>query len=124
MQDEDEMDPRSEAEYAAAAEWAEHRAVLPERSSTAVRGAAAAASGRGLLERALGGADAVEEALRGRPKLDAGSPVGQHARQRQVRLPAELDAALESLAHRQERRVSDVLRDALSDYVHAHPTAG
>lgn len=117
------QEKRAEADYAAAAEWAEHDMVLPAHSMTALRGDEAAAAGRAALEAALGGPEEVSRALRGRPKLDPTAPVGQHARQRRVRLPADLDAALDTLAQTQDRRASDILRDALNDYVRAHPTA-
>jgi len=42
-------------DYTAAAEWAEHEMTLPRNSATAVRGEEAAAYGRSVLERALGG---------------------------------------------------------------------
>lgn len=45
---------RTEHDYADGAEWAEHDMTLKLGSSTALRGPAAAAHGRELLERATG----------------------------------------------------------------------
>lgn len=116
-------DPTGRASDAELATWAEHDMVLAKDSPTALRGEAAAAYGRALLENALGGPEAVQRAVGGRPPLDPGAEPGRHARKRQVRLPADLDAALDTLAAAQQRRASDVLRDALTDYVATHPAA-
>ncbi len=70
-------------DYTAAAEWAEHEMALPHNSATAVRGEEAAAYGRSVLERALGG----------------------------------------RLAHQQHRTTSDVLRDAVAEYLNTHAAA-
>ncbi len=101
----------TEPDYKAAAEWAEDDMVLPMNSTTALHGAAAAQHGRDALERALGG----------RPALDPAAVPGQHARKRQVRLPADVDRHLDALALAQHRSASAVLRDALNDYLHRHP---
>ncbi len=95
----------------AMAAWAEDDMTLPVDSTTALRGAAAAEHGRAALARALGG----------RPSIDPTAAPGQHARVRQVRLPAELDQHLQQLAQQQDRTPSAVLRDAVKDYVQSHP---
>lgn len=97
-------------DYEAAAEWAEKDMTLTPKSSTALRGAAAGALGRGLLERATGG----------RPALDPAAGPGHRSRVRQVRVPADLGAGLDAVARAQGRRVSDVMRDALAEYVSTH----
>jgi hypothetical protein len=96
-----------------AADWAEHDMTLPARSKTAVRGAAAAEHGRAALERA-----AV-----GRPSVDPTAAPGQHARNRQVRLAANVDQQLQALADQQQRTPSAVMRDAVAEYLHAHGAA-
>lgn len=101
----------TDKDYTAAAEWAERDMQLKDRSTTALRGAAAAQHGREALERALGG----------RPSIDPAARPGHHARKRQVRLPAEIDRQLAALATAQHRSASAVMRDALSDYLHTHP---
>lgn len=99
----------SEKDYAAAAEWAENEMTLPKNSRSALRGKDAAEFGRAVIERAQGG----------RPALDSAAAPGQHARVRQVRLPRSLDAQLTALADAQHRRASEIMRDALSEYVSA-----
>lgn len=94
----------------AAADWAEHDMTLPARSKTALRGVAAAEHGRTALERACVG----------RPSIDPAAMPGQHARNRQVRLPASLDQQLRALADQQQRTPSAVVRDAVAEYLHAH----
>ena len=96
-----------EKDYQAAADWAEHEMTLKPNSKTALRGAEALAFGRDLIERATAG----------RPSIDPDAAPGQHARVRQVRLPAEVDRRLEELAGTQHRRPSDVMRDALAEYL-------
>jgi hypothetical protein len=93
-----------------AAKWAEEDMALKPDSSTALRGAAAAAFGRELLEKATGG----------RPSIDPNARTGQHSPVRQVRLPAEVNEQLAALAKAQHRRPSDVIRAALADYLAAH----
>lgn len=94
-------------DYRAAADWAEQEMTLTDSSATALRGEEAAAHGRRELERALGG----------RPSIDPAAAPGQHARVRQVRLPADVNRRLEQLAGSQHRRPSDVMRDALAEYL-------
>jgi len=94
-------------DYQAAADWAEHDMTLNPTSTTALRGEKAAEHGRRALERAMGG----------RPSIDPAAAPGQHARVRQVRLPADVDRRLEEVADTQHRRPSDVMRDALAEYL-------
>jgi len=62
---------RSEQDYQAAADWAEHEMDLSRATGGTVHyGAAAAAHGRALLEQAAGGPAELEKALRGRPSID------------------------------------------------------
>lgn len=98
----------------AAVDWAEHGMTLPERSRTALRGAAAATHGRAALERATGG----------RPSIDPTAGPGEHARNRQVRLPADVDRQLQALADQQQRTPSAVLRDAVAEYLSANGASG
>jgi len=100
-------------DYQAAADWAEHEMKLKTNSASARRGAAAAEQGREILQRALAG----------RPSIDPAARPGQHARKRQVRLPADIDQQLEVLAATQHRSASAVLRDALGDYLRNHPAS-
>lgn len=118
-----DTDARTEADYATAAQWAERDLPDAPPGRSVLRGAAAAAAGRADLENALGGPDALDRALGGRPPLDPTAPVGQHAPKRQFRLTPDLDAQLDALAHAQDRNASDVLRDALTAYVATHPIA-
>lgn len=113
---------RTDAEWNAAAEWAEH-IELAEPPRHALHGPQAAAYGQALMEAALGGADQVERAIGGRPPLTPNSPVGHHARKRQVRLPTDLDTALDTRAAAEGRTASDILRAALTDYLSTHPAS-
>ena len=112
---------RTEQDYQAAAEWAEHDMDLSQATGGTVHhGAAAAAHGRAALEQAAGGPEALEQVLRGRPSIDPDAGPGEHARVRQVRLPAAHNRQLDALAASQGRRPSDVLREAVADYLATH----
>lgn len=113
---------RTEADYAAAAEWAETSipdlADQPKNSGEASREAA-----RAMLDRALNAdaapdtpVEAYARALirRGRPSLTA---PGVHSKARQVRLPDTLDARLEQYAARTHTSRSEVMRIALEQYL-------
>ena len=97
-------------DYDAAADWAETDMKLPKNSTTARRGDQAAAYGKAVLERALGG----------RPSIDPDAAPGQHSKVRQVRLSQAVNDQLEAVAHRQQRRTSDVMREALAEYLSTH----
>jgi hypothetical protein len=104
----------AEKDYDAAAEWAEHDMELPRRSTTARRGADAAAFGRGLVERSQGG----------RPSIDPDANPGEKSPVRQVRLPRALDADLIAYAESIHRKPSEVMREALIEYLESHRLAG
>ncbi len=113
----------TDASDARLAQWAEHEMTLNPHSRTALHGEAAAAQGRAMLEAALGGPEEVERAINpgGRPSIDPHAQPGEHSRTRQVRLAAHISSQLDALALAQHRRPSDVLRDAVGQYIHTHP---
>lgn len=100
----------TEKDYTAAAERGESEMTLPANSRSALRGKAPADFGR----------DVVEGASGGRPALDPAAGLGEHARVRQVRLPRALDSQLSALAEHQHRRASEIMREALTEYLAAH----
>lgn len=104
------MTKRTEQDYQAAADWAENEMTLRPDSETALRGSAAAEHGREAIARALGG----------RPSIDPDAAPGQHAKGRTVRLPAALEAQLLELAAQQNRKPSEILRDAADSYIREH----
>jgi len=58
--------------------------------------------------------------LRGRPSIDPAAGPGEHSKVRQVRLPAAANQQLDALAAAEGRTASDILRDALTDYLSTH----
>ncbi|MGL5857405.1 MAG: ribbon-helix-helix domain-containing protein [Angustibacter sp.] len=114
--------------YTDAAAWAEEH--LPTaRLGKITRGQAAADAGRRLLAAALGedpAADDPAEAhartlLRGgRPKLDPTARLGEHASTRQVRLPAQLDRALDAVVAERHSTRSAIIREAVGYYLSQH----
>jgi len=100
----------SDKEYYAAADWAEKEMTVKPGSATALRGTAAADLGRRMVARSTGG----------RPVLDPSAYPGKYSRVRQVRLPSDLAGSLDALARAQNQRLSDLMRDALTDYVSTH----
>ena len=117
-----DRDTRTEADYAAAAEWAETR--IPDLAhQTKNSGEASRAAARAMLDRALEAValpdtpvEAYARALirRGRPSLTA---PGVHSKARQVRLPDTLDARLEQYVARTHTSRSEVMRIALEQYL-------
>jgi hypothetical protein len=113
---------RAEADYEAAAEWAETN--LPDLTGQTINsGDASREAARAMLDRALGadaGHDTPVEAYaralihRGRPSLSA---PGVHSKARQVRLPDTLDARLELYVAKTHISRSEVMRIALQEYL-------
>lgn len=98
----------------ALAEWAASEAAEIRADDPGVlRGDAARAASRALLERA--GA--------GRPALDPNQPKGAVSPRRQVRLPDQLNAKVDAIARQQNRTPSAVMRDAIEAYVNTHKTS-
>lgn len=106
-----------------AARWAEQEMILPARSATALRGEAAAAHGRSLLEDAMGGPEAVERAVRGRKTLGRHRPAGRSPK-RQATLPEELDRrGLAFIEAGGAHDYSALMRTALAEYLDHHANA-
>src|SRR5450432_2771719 len=101
-------------DYQAAADWAEREMALKPGSTTALRGQDAAKRGREVLAKALGG----------RPSIDPDAKPGQHARVRQVRVAAEVDARIEVLAADRHVKASDIIREALAAYLATEVSRG
>lgn len=97
-------------DYDELAEWAEHDMTLPKDSATAKRGDDAAATGKALLERV--GA--------GRPSLAQDAGISGVSPKRQVRLPQPLSNKLDELAQRQHRKPSELMREAVEEYIQKH----
>lgn len=113
---------RTEADYTAAAEWAETN--LPDLTGQTINsGDTSHEAAHAMLDRALGadaGDDSPVEAYaralihRGRPSLSA---PGVHSKARQVRLPDLLDARLEQYVAITHTSRSEVMRIALEEYL-------
>lgn len=91
--------------YNRLADWAESDTpeIHPHNGET---GAAAADHGRAAIRRAGG-----------RPSIDPDADAGAASPRRQVRLPRALSEQLDALAEREHRSASDVMRDAIADYI-------
>jgi hypothetical protein len=109
------LTPEEEKEFAEFAEMAE-RGELVGVPGTLKRGEDAAAEGRRLLLE-MTGAATVEDAIRvgaGRPRL--GEQVGPSPTIR-ARVPWALKAEVEALARKQNRRESEIIREAIAAYL-------
>lgn len=62
----------------------------------------------------------------GRPSVDPAAQPGEHSPRRQVRLSRSLSDRVDDLAKRDNRRPSDLMREAIAEYVAArdHQQAG
>ena len=91
--------------YDKLADWAEsdEREIHPDKGQS---GAQSKAATRELLRRAGG-----------RPSVDPNAKPGAHAPRRQVRLPRELSDRVDDLAKSENRSASDLMRDAINQYV-------
>ena len=110
------LSAREQVEFEQASRAYEERPA-PIDSASALIGPSAAAAGRALLEDALGGPSAVERALGGRPPLSPDAPRGHRSPVRSLRLPVELSRQLDEVAELEGRRASEVMRDALAQYL-------
>jgi hypothetical protein len=118
---------RTEAEYAALADWAENN--LPDLTGQVIHsGEDSRAEARAMLAACLpddpakdGPAEAFARAeLRrhvGRPNLDPAAAPGQHSVARQVRLPDPLDDRLSGFVRAHDTSRSAVMRTALEQYL-------
>lgn len=101
-----------------ASEWVESEDFEIPADVRISQGDEASAEGRAMLIAALGSEDAVRVAVSGRPSLNGSVGVGPSPK-RQVRLPVDLDQALTARAERENKRASEVIRDALNAYLNA-----
>ncbi|MFD4368668.1 ribbon-helix-helix protein, CopG family [Rhodococcus sp. NPDC058521] len=97
-------------DYDELSQWAERDMTLPMESDAAERGDDAAAAGRALLERVGVG----------RPSLARDAGISGASPKRQVRLPRPLSNKLDELAERQDRKPSELMREAVEEYVQKH----
>ncbi len=102
-----------QAEAATLSEWAENLETLPE--SATVQIGHGIEPGRAILEAALGSSKALDRAL-GRPSLNGQAGTGKSP-VRHVRIPRDLDALLIQRAAAEERKPSEVVREALASYL-------
>ena len=102
------MNIDQEDRYNKLADWAESadRGIHPERGET---GTEATRSSRELIRRAGG-----------RPSVDPASEPGAVSPRRQVRLPRALSERVDQLADRENRSASDLMREAIAQYVATH----
>ncbi|NMR28193.1 ribbon-helix-helix protein, CopG family [Crystallibacter degradans] len=104
-----ELSPQEQEHYEELAAWAETADIAPNARITKAEGPEA---GRSLLEAALGSPEAVRRAV-GKPSLskEGISPT------RSIRLPKELDAQLVARSESEHRKPSEIVRDALREYL-------
>lgn len=97
-----------QSRYDKLADWAEsdEREIHPKKGQS---GAESQRATRELLRRAAG-----------RPSVDPNAEPGAHAPRRQVRLPRELSDRVDDLARQENRSPSDLMRDAINQYVAAN----
>lgn len=109
--------------YEQLAEWAESDAPTVRPDAEVHRGIPESrAAVRAMLDDAAETAaevDLVERASGGRPSLAADRPAGKSPLW-QIRAPRSLDEALRARADAEGRTLSEVLRDAASEYLATH----
>jgi hypothetical protein len=105
--------------------WAESDAPTVRPGTPVLRGEAARKAARALLEEATNDDPPNRElvrrvARRGRPPLNPDLAPGQRQPTWNIRMPADLDAAMRARAKAEGRRLSDVVRQAAAEYLSAH----
>ena len=115
------MTRKPKEHYDALAAWAESYTPTLDPANPPLTGADAAAAGRAMLEAATEDDPAGREQVRraahgGRPSLDPETP-GETSPQWQVRAPRSLDTAMRLQACAEGRTLSELLRDAASQYL-------
>ena len=105
------------------AAWAESDEPTVRPGAKILRGDAAVAAARALLEDASADDPAGRELVdrvrgRGRPRLNPDS--GQPTPVWNVRMTVDIDAAMRAQARREGRPLSEVIRSAAAEYLAAH----
>ncbi|GAA1338274.1 hypothetical protein [Arthrobacter roseus] len=103
------------------ANWAENEMELKPDSTTALRGADAAAHARAMFEAA--GVDAGELArlIGGRPSLDPNAAPGAHSPKLNVRVPEPVSEALAAQARTLGLTTSALARRILTEWLNSRP---
>ncbi|QYF90450.1 MULTISPECIES: ribbon-helix-helix protein, CopG family [Arthrobacter] len=98
-----------QARFHALGEWAETADIGPDARISKASGPGA---GRALLEAALGSPEAVKRAV-GKPSLSSKGT----SPSRTIRLPKDMDAQLLARSEMEHRKPSEILREALAQYL-------
>jgi len=106
--------PIDEDHYNALSEWAESYDFTTDTDAVVTRGEGPE-PGRAFLAPFMSPAELDTVTRRGRPSLSGAGT----SPKRQVRLPADLDAALQERARAEGRKPSAVMREALARYLDA-----
>lgn len=104
-----DLSPEEQAHFRALGEWAETADIGPDARFTKASGQGA---GRALLEAALGSPEAVKRAV-GKPSLSSSGT----SPSRTIRLPKDMDAQLVARSEIEHRKPSEILREALAQYL-------
>jgi hypothetical protein len=107
------------------AAWAESDEPTVRPGATVLRGEAARAAARALLEEATAddpaGRELVERVRgRGRPRLNPSLDTGQSGPLWNIRMTVDIDAAMRAQAKSEGRPLSEVVRQAAAEYLAAH----
>jgi Ribbon-helix-helix protein, copG family len=104
--------PIDEDHYNALSEWAESYDFTTDADAVVTRGEGPE-PGRAFLVPFMSTAELDTMTRRGRPSMSGAGT----SPKRQVRLPADLDAALEERARAEGRKPSAVMREAIENYL-------
>lgn len=109
------------------AAWAESDEPTVRPGATVLRGDAAQAAARALMQDATAddpsGRDMVARiARRGRPRLNPDLDPGQAGPLWNIRMPIDLDTAMRAQASTEGRPLSEVVRQAAAEYLATHHT--
>lgn len=106
--------------YQQLAGWAENEMELKPESTSALRGADAAAHARAMFEAAGVDAGGLARLIGGRPSLDPNATPGAHSPKLNVRVPAPVNDALSAQARTLGLTTSALTRRILTEWLNDH----
>lgn len=101
-------------------EWAENEMELKPDSPTALRGPAAAAHARALMEEAGIGVAELNKLIGGRPALDPEAKPGSHSPKINIRVTEATNTLLKAEAKALGIKPSELVRRALTEWLESH----
>jgi len=115
-----ELSAQEQERYHQMSDWAENEMELKPDSTTALRGADAAAHARAMLEAAGVDVGELNKLIGGRPSLDPDAAPGAHSPKLNFRVPEPVNAALTAQAKTMKLTNSALARKIITEWLNSH----